>query len=311
MIANLQREPFQPLDLDAIRRDHPLPGVVGATVKLTRAGNEYKACCPFHADRSPSFTIFSGGDRFHCFGCGASGDVFDFLGRVHGVGLRQAADMLAGGELPSVEYAPVAANETGDRLDEVRSIWRNAVPAKGTLVETYLRSRGLHLPIPETIRFAQRRYGMRGPEHPVLVAAVSSIDGTLSGIQRTYLAADGTGKLAVAKPKLSLGRVSGGAIRLAPLTASLVVCEGLEDGLTLQQELGVAVWCAAGASMLPAMRFPDIVQSITIGGDADDAGRAAVRKAGAAFSERGISTRAFFPVDASDFNAELMGRVAA
>ena len=79
------------LDLDAIRAAHPLPGVVGAVVKLHRAGNEWKACCPFHADRSPSFTIYSGGTRYQCFGCGASGDVFDFLQRLHGVGLREAA----------------------------------------------------------------------------------------------------------------------------------------------------------------------------------------------------------------------------
>ena len=297
---------LQSLDLDAIRRDHPLPGVVGAVVNLQRAGNEFKACCPFHADRSPSFTIFSGGQKFYCFGCGASGDVFDFLGRVHGVGLREAADMLAGGDLPSVEYAPVALNDAGDRLDEARAIWRNAAAPQATAVETYLRSRGLHLPIPETIRFARLRYGTKGIEHPVLVAAVSSVDGRLSGIQRTYLAADGSGKLAVAKPKLSLGRVSGGAIRLAPVSASLVVCEGLEDALTLQQELGVAVWCAAGASMLPAMRFPDLVQSVAIGGDADDAGRVSARKAAEAFALRGIASRVFFPTDAKDFNQELM-----
>ena len=288
MIANLRREHRARLDLDAIRADNPLPGVVGAVVKLQRAGNEFKACCPFHSERTPSFTIYHGGHRFQCFGCGAQGDVFDFLGRLHGVSLREAAELLVGGDLPSVEYAPVAVDDAGDRLDEARAIWRNAGPATGTAVEVYLRSRGLHLPIPETIRFSRLRYGKEGIEHPVLVAAVSSVDGRLSGIQRTYLASDGSGKLAVAKAKLSLGRVSGGAIRLAPVSASLVVCEGLEDGLTLQQELGVAVWCAAGASMLPAMRFPDLVKSVAIGGDADDAGRASARKAAEAFAPRGI-----------------------
>ena len=311
MIPNLQRQERARLDLNAIRSKNPLPGVVGAVVKLQRVGNEFKACCPFHSEKTPSFTIYHGGHRFQCFGCGASGDVFDFLGRLHGVGLREAADMLAGGELPSVEYAPVAVNDAGDRLDEARSIWRNAVAPQGTPVESYLRSRALHLPIPETIRFARLRYGTKGLEHPVLVAAVSSLDGGLSGIQRTYLAADGNGKLAVSKPKLSLGRVSGGAIRLAPVSASLVVCEGLEDGLTLQQELGLAVWVAAGASMLPAMRFPDLVESVAIGGDADEPGRAAARKAAEAYALRGIASRVFFPVDAKDFNDELMGKVRA
>ena len=157
MIANLQREQRQPLDLDQIRQDFPLPSVVASSgVKLIRAGNEYKACCPFHSDRSPSFTIFSGG-----------------------------------------------------------------------------------------------------------------------------------------------------AIRLAPCARSLVVCEGLEDGLSLQQGLGVAVWVAAGASMLPNMLFPPGVQCVAVGGDADDAGRAAARKAAEAFTFRGIESRVFFPVDAKDFNDEL------
>lgn len=294
------------IDLEAIKRSYALPEVVGAVVKLQRAGQEWKACCPLHQDRSPSFTIFDDGKRFQCFGCGASGDVLDFIQRLHGVGLRDAADMLTGGYAPTIEVEPLPAKDRGDRLDEARAIWRNAEPPQGTPVETYLRWRGLDLAIPPTIRFAQLRYGRKGRDYPCLVAAVAGADNRLSGIQRTYLADDGRGKAAVAKPKLSLGRVSGGAIRLAPAAANLIVCEGLEDGLTLQQELGAAVWVAAGASMLPAMRLPELVRSIAIGGDADEAGREAADKAAKAFTRRGIETRVFFPVGAKDFNSELM-----
>jgi DNA primase len=299
------------LDLDAIRRAHPLPAVVGAVVKLQRAGKEYKACCPLHADRTPSFTIYDGGQRFQCFGCGAGGDVLDFLQQLHSVSLREAADMLTGGNLPSVHIAPLPVDDGADRIAEAKAIWRAAEPAKGTLAETYLCNRGLHLPLPESIRFARLRYGTKGPEHPVLVACIASADNKLIGIQRTYLASDGLGKASVPKAKLSLGRVAGGAIRLAPCAASLIVCEGLEDGLTLQQELGRAVWVAAGASMLPNMIFPAGVRSVAIGGDNDDPGRAAARKAAEAFAHRGIQSRVFFPVDASDFNAELMEGASA
>ncbi|MFC4293553.1 CHC2 zinc finger domain-containing protein [Novosphingobium tardum] len=293
------------LDLGAIRRAHPLPGIVGGVVKLHRAGNEFKACCPFHADRTPSFTIFSGGQRFHCFGCGASGDVLDFIQQAHGVSLRDAAAMLGSDGLPSVVVAPVPPDDGQDRIAEARAIWRSAAPVTGTLAEGYLRHRGLHLPLPDSIRFSSLRYGKSGPQHPCLVAAVASVEGKLVGIQRTYLNAAGTGKAAVPKPKLSLGRVSGGAIRLAPFSACLVVCEGLEDGLTLQQELGTAVWVAAGATMLPNMQFPAGAESIAIGGDGDAAGRAAAGKAAADFTARGLSTRVFFPAGAKDFNAEL------
>ena len=294
------------LDLEALRRANPLPSIVGASVMLSRAGGEWKACCPFHEDRSPSFTIFASGERFHCFGCGATGDVLDFIQRAHGVGLRDAADMLAGGEVPTARFAPAARADKPERLEEARSIWRNAVPATGTPAEAYLRARGLVLPIPASIRFARLPYGAKGPLHPCLVACVASAGDQLMGIQRTYLNAAGTGKAAVPKPKLSLGRVSGGAIRCAPAACELIVCEGLEDGLSLQQELGAAVWVAAGASMLPAMQFPALVRAIVIGADGDVAGEMAARKAAEAFSAKGLAVRIMRPATGfKDFNEQL------
>lgn len=294
------------MNIDSIRAGNPLPAVAGAIIKLQRAGNEWKACCPFHADRSPSFTIFDGGNRFHCFGCGASGDVLDFLQLLHGVGLQDAAALLDSGDVPKIEIAPILERDDNNRQDEARSIWRNSLPAQGTRAEAYLAYRGLTAPIPETIRFTYLRYGKTGRKYPVLVAAITSAERKLTGIQRTYLTDDGMAKADVSKPKLSLGRVSGGAIRLAPAAQELIVCEGLEDGLSLQQTLGTAVWVAAGASMLPAMRFPPLVRSVAIGGDADEAGEAAARKAALAFADRGLMVRTFFPIDAKDFNDELM-----
>jgi DNA primase len=291
------------LDLEAIRQANPLPSVVGASIRLMRAGNEFRACCPFHADKSPSFTIFANGTRFHCFGCGASGDVLDFVRRAHGIGLREAAEWLSAGNLPSVHVQPVPPQDDRNRIAEARAIWCNAVPASGTPAERYLRSRGLHLPIPESIRFAVLPYGRGAREYPCLVAAVGSVDHKLTGIQRTYLRETGDGKAAVPKPKLSLGRIAGGAIRLAPCAGELMVCEGLEDGLTLQQEMGRAVWVAAGASMLPAMQFPAGVRSVVIGADGDEAGEAAAQKAAAAFLGRRLRVRIIRPPCGSkDFN---------
>jgi DNA primase len=295
------------LDLDAIKLANPLPQVASSVgLKLKSVRGELVGCCPFHEERSPSFTIFDGGRKFHCFGCGASGDVLDFLSKLRGVGLREAARILTGGSLPSIHVQPIPVKEKADRLDEARAIWRAAQPVHGTLAETYLRSRGIHLRIPDSIRFSRLRYGKHGPEHPCVVAAIASADNRLIGIQRTYLAESGRSKADVPKAKLSLGRVSGGAIRLAPAARSMMVCEGLEDGLTLMQELGRAVWVAAGAGNMPNMHFPAGVQSVAIGGDNDDTGRREARKAADAYPERGIQARTFFPIEGKDFNAELM-----
>ena len=297
------------IDFDAIKREHPLVDIVAASVKLHRAGSELAGCCPFHDDRSPSFRVYANGTRWICHaGCGG-GDVLDFIRKQHQVGTTDAVRIVSSGNLPTVHVAaPCAGIGRGDRLEDARAIWRSASPAPGTLAEVYLRSRGLHLPIPASIRFAMLPYGQRDGLHPVLVAVVANANDQFIGIQRTYLNASGTRKAAVPKPKLSLGRITGGAIRLAPAARSMFVTEGLEDGLTLQQEHGRATWVATGAGNLTSMILPAGVESVVVGGDADEAGEAAARKAVEALTHRGIRARAVFPMEAKDWNAELMGR---
>lgn len=296
------------LDLEAIRSSHPLPALVGASLKLQRAGNEWKACCPFHADRSPSFTIFDGGVRFHCFGCGASGDVLDYLQQLHSVSLREAAAMLQGGQVPVVAVRALPAEPGRDTTGEAIAIWRSAVPVAGTAAEAYLRGRGLHLPIPASIRFARLRYGARGDLHPCLVALLASVENKAVGIQRTYLKPDGSGKADVPTPKLSLGRVRGAAIRLAPCAAQLVVTGGLEDGLTLQQELGQAVWAATGEGNMASMLLPVGVHTVVIGADNDASGEAHAKRAAETFSLESRQARIIRPAPGQkDFNSELQG----
>lgn len=97
--------PAVPIDLDAIKREHPLSSVAQREgVKLKRVGKEWKGCCPFHEDRTPSFTIFDSDKRFHCFGCGKSGDVLDFVQDARGLhSLEDAARHLCGGDPPRQE----------------------------------------------------------------------------------------------------------------------------------------------------------------------------------------------------------------
>jgi DNA primase len=298
-----------PIDIEAVRNANPLPAIVGAQLKLKRAGNEWKGCCPFHADRSASFTIFKGGHRFYCFGCGASGDVLDYVSRIYGLNLIEAAKFLCAGDLPRVECpTPVYAHKP-DRTDEALAIWESAYPVLGTLAEIYLCYRGILAPFPLDLRFQRLPYGNLDLM-PCLVAAVRNEFGALSGIQRIYLRDDGLGKASVPKPKLSLGKVAGGAIRLGELDGSgcLTVCEGPEDGLSLLAGGLGPVWVAAGASILPAMRFPSEVHTITIAADNDDAGDAAATKAATSFEERGLLVQIIRPsAGFKDFNDEWRG----
>ncbi|MCP4678606.1 MAG: DNA primase [Deltaproteobacteria bacterium] len=79
-----------------IRERADIVEVVGDYVTLRRAGVNHKGVCPFHADTDPSFNVNSARQFFHCFGCGASGDIFGFVQRIDGIDFVESARRLAG-----------------------------------------------------------------------------------------------------------------------------------------------------------------------------------------------------------------------
>ena len=294
------------LSIKAVKAATPISSIISQHVQLARAGREWKGCCPFHEDRTPSFTVCDDKEFAHCFGCGWHGDVFDFLQAIEHVELREAAQKVA--QLPGIYRLEHSPRKNTDTVAQALSIWRQAVTINGTLAETYLRSRRLTCILPDSLRFARLPYGKRGALRPCLIALVASVDNRATGIQRTYLNEAGTGKANVPKQKLSLGRISGGAIRLAPAAAELVVCEGLEDGLTLQQELGKATWVAAGVGNLKTMQLPAGVKSVVIGADADASGLAGARAASERFAAEGRKVRIIEPASGfKDWNDQLRG----
>ncbi|MGH8629848.1 MAG: DNA primase, partial [Burkholderiales bacterium] len=70
--------------------------VISARVPLKKAGREFKACCPFHGEKTPSFTVSQSKQFYHCFGCGAHGTAISFLMEYHGMGFVEAVQDLAG-----------------------------------------------------------------------------------------------------------------------------------------------------------------------------------------------------------------------
>jgi len=82
-------------DIEALRHQADIVAVVGDYTSLRRAGKSFKGLCPFHTERTPSFTCSPDGNFFHCFGCGASGDVYDFLQRIEGLDFPEAVETLA------------------------------------------------------------------------------------------------------------------------------------------------------------------------------------------------------------------------
>ena len=70
---------LSPQWLDELRARTTLSAVIAPSVKLIKAGREFKACCPFHNEKTPSFTVNDEKGFYHCFGCGAHGDAIRFL----------------------------------------------------------------------------------------------------------------------------------------------------------------------------------------------------------------------------------------
>jgi len=298
--------PKSRIDFAAIQSSAPLSSIIGAAVPLKRRAHEWVGRCPFHDEKTPSFYVNDAKGKANCFGCGWYGDAVDFVMKLHGVPMREAVGMIDHGALPTVKLRPIPPNPESDRMADALAIWRNAGPCENTPADAYLRGRGIDIAIPPTFRFARLRLGRSDPM-PALVALVAGADNRACGIQRTFLREDG-GKadLPNGKVKFSLGRVKGGAIRLTPCASELILCEGAEDGLSLLQMFGRAVWVAAGAGFMPAMRLPDGVSSVVIAADNDDAGRKAADDAARVNAFEGRKVRIIRPIaSAKDFNQEL------
>ena len=104
--------------VEQLRERLRLVDVINTYVPLKKAGKEYQACCPFHEEKSPSFTVSEEKGFYHCFGCKAHGDAFDFVREHLGLEFVEAVEVLAqhaGMEVPyeQVNRSEVGAIETG------------------------------------------------------------------------------------------------------------------------------------------------------------------------------------------------------
>src|SRR5277367_5172053 len=118
--------PFPPSFLEEIRNRLPLSGVVGKRLRLTRAGREYKACCPFHNEKTPSFYVNDDKQFFHCFGCGAHGDIIGFVMRHDRQSFPEAIEQLAALAGMEVPRATPADRERYDREKRLYQVLERA-----------------------------------------------------------------------------------------------------------------------------------------------------------------------------------------
>ena len=106
--------------IEEVRQKNDIVDVVSQYVKLTRKGSSYFGLCPFHNEKTPSFSVTPGKQMYYCFGCGAGGNVFNFImeyeNYTFGEALKHLADR-AGVELPKIEYSKEVREKAQERAE--------------------------------------------------------------------------------------------------------------------------------------------------------------------------------------------------
>jgi len=136
--------------LDQLRTRITLSALIGRSTRLQKAGREFKACCPFHNEKSPSFTVNDEKGFYHCFGCGAHGDAIRWMTDHQGLSFMDAVKELAaeaGMDVPAPDPRAAKAAEKRDTLHDVMAAaqgWfvQNLSSPGGESARAYLATRG-------------------------------------------------------------------------------------------------------------------------------------------------------------------------
>lgn len=306
------------IDVERLKASVSLSDIVRRYIELRSSGRSRIGLCPFHKEANASLVVTDELGLFYCHGCGASGDVIDFVRRIENCGFLEAVRSITGA-IPAITIPRERAKAR--KLDRAkralagayaRSQWKEAHPIEGTPAEIYLRGRGITCPIPPTLRFGivplwiSLVTGQKGARLPALIAACQDTQGAVVGVQRIFLQRDGS-RAPLPRPKLSLGAIKGGALRLGPVADQIIVCEGPEDGVTLHEMFPTtSVWVALGSGNMPFMILPESVRRVLVAGDNNASGRRAAQDACEVFRSQGRNAGSIFPDAAyEDFNDQL------
>ena len=165
-----------------------------------------------------------------------------------------------------------------EQRDRARKLWKRAVPITGSPAEFYLRARGIKGPLPTSLRWTPRAFHMGFQQwFGAMVANVST-----GGVHRTYF--DAAGARLATDPKMMQGPCLGGAVTLRHGPGPLIVCEGIETGLSLgvghlRDLFGPGtIWACLSTTLMQGVNLPPKARHLIIAADGDSAGTAAAEK---------------------------------
>ena len=287
-----------------------------------KVGGGWMARCPAHDDRTPSLSIRDADDGKVLVRCHAGCEQEQVIDALRDRGLWATNDLSSGKSfrpLPRRDAIEQRDRDDAQRTIRALSIWHQAQPGAGTIVETYLRKRGISFKgWPTTIRFHTECCRPRDdagnfvPPLPAILALVEHVKGGPVAIHATYLRPDGTGKADIPKreQKVCFGPVRGGAVRLGIVQPDnwLVIAEGIETTLSVMQACALPGWAALSEGGVRNLVLPPEAAMVLICADNDvkGVGQRAAREAAGRFLREGRRVRiAKPPISGTDFNDVL------
>lgn len=158
-----------PDSIEALKARLDIVDVVGSYIELKRAGSSFKAPCPFHDEKSPSFTVNPSRQKYHCFGCGAGGDSINFVMEYEKLSYPEAIEKLAASVNFTLHYTDNAQQKKRSTLLETLNDWYQKLLEQNKTAQEYLHERGIYASSierfgigyaptsPETLRFLDQR----------------------------------------------------------------------------------------------------------------------------------------------------------
>ena len=285
---------------------------IATTLGGLRVGGGCMARCPEHDDKTPSLSIRQGRDGKVLVRCHAGCEQAAVIAALRSRGLWDTAPA----DISAKNAGHGQTSQTSANTDERKrtafalKLWCASGVSTETPVEVYLRSRGIWLAPPARLKFHPRLNHCSGTHWPAMIALVTrGKDDRPIGIHRTYLLPGGLSKAPVKPNKMMLAPCRGGTVRLGPLSAPLLIGEGIETCLSAMQATGYSAWAALSTSGLRTLELPSDVRDVIVLADGDGPGEDAAVEAAARWNLDGRRVRIARAPGGADFNDILVSPV--
>jgi DNA primase len=309
-------------DLDALKARVDLVETVRRDVELKRRGaDEHWGCCPFHREKTPSFKVSARRQNYRCFGCGAHGDVIDYLAQRDGLSMGEAIRRLrelAGATSPATAPScrpgrqppaeappdPVPDPEVERRRALAQEIWRQSETiTDGPPFDYLTERRGITAWDDDRLRWHPTCPWQGGTAGCIVVPITDHATGCTIGLWRIRPVMNGPVE------RRGLGPTKDNAARLFWAEGpELVIAEGVEDALAAHALTGFPAWAALSAGNMSELILPVRFRAITIFADADAVGTGHAAALARRLEREGRAVRLRRPRWTKDVNDILLAR---